>query len=415
MTYYKRTKLFIAFTLLLFIKSVSAQEVNASSDELFKQARHEAIENKNYPKAILLLKQALQKSPDYTDLKIYLGRIYTWTDKLDSARNQFSQVLAADPKHAEALSANFDLEYWNNNYTKALNIAETGIQFHPDVAEFSIKKAKVLNETQSADKAIAFIKDYVKKHPNQEEAIKYYTDLKQSHTKNTIGTSYEYVYFDKRFTDAWHYVDLDYAHNFSFGSVSTRLNYANRFNSKGLQAEIEAYPSISKNIYAYVGSAYSSASIFPAFRFGTSLYYTLPKSFDAETGFRFLNFTPSKTYIFVLGAGKYIGNYYINIKSYLTPSEERLSRSFTLSTKYYFSDRFNFIGAQIGTGVSPDDRARNITGIGDLKSYKFGLNFSRDLIKNFTLGLSGLWYYEEYATNTWGNQISGGLSLSKRF
>jgi len=164
-----------------------------------------------------------------------------------------------------------------------------------------------------------------------------------------------------------------------------------------------------------VGAAVSTDDIFPRFRFGTSLYYSLPKGFDAETGFRYLDYNPTKTYIFVLAAGKYIGNYYINLKTYLSPDVDEFSHSYTLSVRYYFSDRFNLVGAQIGTGVSPDDRARNITGIGTLNSYKFGLNFSKDIVRNLTISLSGLWYYEEYFTNTWGSQVSGGISLSKRF
>ena len=199
------------------------------------------------------------------------------------------------------------------------------------------------------------------------------------------------------------------------GSITGSLLYSNRFKTDGLQGEIEAYPSISKNIYAYVGGAYSNSSIFPSFRGGVSLYYTLPKSFDAETGFRYLNFSSSKTYIYVLAAGKYVGNYYFNLKSYLTPGVDDLSVSFTLSAKYYFSDRYNQIGAQIGTGIATDDYMRNITGIGNLHSYKFGVNYSRDLFNNFTMSTSGVWYYEEFRSNTWGSQFSVGLSLSRRF
>jgi YaiO family outer membrane protein len=413
--YLSTSILFILILCLFTISKVDAQDTTPTSDDLLIQAKDAAKDKTGYPKAIELLKKALVKSPDYADIRIYLGRLYTWTDKVDSARYQFNQVLARELKNSDAISANFDVEYWNDNYSRALDHANMGLLYYPDSSEFVIKKAKALSAMQDSRQALSYLKDRVQKHPEQTDVTKYYQDLKAEKTKNAIDVSYEYVYFDKRFDDPWHYAAIDYTRNTGIGSITARLNYSNRFKTNALQGEIEAYPSITKDIYAYVGLAGSADDIFPRFRFGTSLYYTLPKGFDAETGFRYLDYNPTKTYIFVLAAGKYIGNYYINLKTYLSPDVDEFSHSYTLSVKYYLSDRFNVIGAQIGTGISPDDRARNITGIGTLSSYKFGLNFSKDLVKNLTISLSGLWYYEEYFTSTWGNQISGGISLSRRF
>ena len=74
--------------ILISIKTTKAQE-NLSSDEMFVKARKLAFDDKNYPAAIALTKKALLKSPDYTDIEIFLGRLYTFTDKVDSARVVF--------------------------------------------------------------------------------------------------------------------------------------------------------------------------------------------------------------------------------------------------------------------------------------------------------------------------------------
>ncbi len=402
--------------LILVIESLSAQTTtDLTSDELFTQARNIPKEKENYPQIIVLLKTALKSSPNYADIRLFLGRVYTWSDKLDSARYQFNQVLAKDIKNTEAHSALFDLEYWNESYSRALDHANMGLLHDPNSAELTLKKAKALNALRDSRQAVAFLKSYNARNPDQDTTQTYYNDLRKSNTKNAISVGYEYVYFDKRFKDPWQFASIGYTRMTGLGSVTGSLLYANRFTKQGLQGEIEAYPSISKNIYAYVGAAYSNASIFPSFRSGVSLYYVLPKSFDAETGFRYLNFSSSKTYIYVLAVGKYSGNFYFNLKTYLTPGVDDLSQSFTFSTKYYFSDRYNQIGAQIGTGLSPDDYMRNITGLGNLRTYKLGVNYSRDLFSNFTLSTSGVWYYEEFRANTWGSQFSVGLSLSKRF
>ena len=64
-----------------------------SSEDLFQNARRLAFDDKNYPDAIALTKQALTISPDYADIRIFLGSLYTWTDKVDSARTEFKKVL----------------------------------------------------------------------------------------------------------------------------------------------------------------------------------------------------------------------------------------------------------------------------------------------------------------------------------
>ena len=409
---------FLSITLmlqLLFLGETLAQDTNTlTSDELFTQARNIPKEKANYPKIINTLKLALEKSPDYADIRLFLGRVYTWNDDLDSARYQFNQVISKEPKNIEAYSAIFDVEYWNDNYARALDHANQGLLYDPNSPELLIKKAKALNALKDSRQALAMLKSYSKN--NLSDTVKSYYDLlRKENAKNLIDVSYEYVYFDKRFDDPWHYTSIDYTRNTSLGSITGRLMYSNRFRTDGLQGEVEAYPSISKGIYAYVGAGYSQSDIFPRFRAGLSLYYTLPKSFDAETGFRYLNFNPSKTYIFVLALGKYTGNFYFNLKSYLSPDVDIFSHSYTFSARYYFSDRYNFIGAQLGTGISPDDRARNIMGEGNLHTYKFGLNYSRDLFNNFTVAVSGLWFYEEYRSDLWGNQIGAGVSLIKRF
>lgn len=407
----------IAFIVQLFVVStLFAQDTTSlTSDELFTQARNIPKEKANYPKIISTLKLALEKSPDYADIRLFLGRVYTWNDNLDSARYQFNQVLSKEPTNIEAYSAIFDVEYWNENYRRALDHANQGLLYDPNSSELLIKKAKALNALKDSRQALAVLRSYNKQNPGQDTVKNYYQMLRSENAKNLIDLSYEYVYFDKRFDDPWHYTSLDYTRNTSLGSITGRLMYSNRFREDGLQGEIEAYPSISKGIYAYVGAGYSQSDIFPRFRAGVSLYYTLPKSFDAETGFRYLNFNPSKTYIYVLALGKYTGNFYFNLKSYLSPDVDIFSHSYTFSARYYFSDRYNFIGAQIGAGISPDDRARNIMGEGNLSTYKFGVNYSRDLVKNFTIAASGLWFYEEYRTGLWGNQIGVGVSLIKRF
>ncbi len=172
LNYMKKTLTrFLAITLCLQLFTTSylvAQETTElSSDEIFTLARNIPKEKANYPQIIGLLKTALTKSPDYADIRMFLGRVYTWNDDLDSARYQFNQVLAKDAKNIEAYSAIFDLEYWNNNYWRALDHANAGLFYAPNSAELNIKKAKALNALKESRKALALLKNYNVQFPTK--------------------------------------------------------------------------------------------------------------------------------------------------------------------------------------------------------------------------------------------------------
>ncbi len=78
--------------------NVDAHE-DFDSDQLLAMARKAAFDNKNYSLATTYLRSAIYKSPNYADVRIFLGRIYTWTDKVDSARQQFNYVINLDPTY----------------------------------------------------------------------------------------------------------------------------------------------------------------------------------------------------------------------------------------------------------------------------------------------------------------------------
>ena len=135
----------VVFVLFSQLPAIQAQE-DISSDELFIKARNTAFEKKNYPKAIAITKQALEKSPDYADIRIFLGRLYTWTDKVDSARVEFERVLEKNPGHEDGSLAYGSLEFWNDNSKKAKAIVNSGLEFHPKSEELLYLKARILTD-----------------------------------------------------------------------------------------------------------------------------------------------------------------------------------------------------------------------------------------------------------------------------
>lgn len=409
--------IFLILFLLTVTQSASAQQ-SLSSDELFTEARNAAFNKKDYPLAITLAKQALVKSPGYSDIHIFIGRIYTWRHELDSAREQFSYVLQRHPGNLDASSAFTDLEYWNDNDTAALRYCNEGLKYHPGSSELLLKKARILNNMRRYNEAYAIADSLLKTNPKNSAARALAAGIRNNSSRNKIGISYDYVHFDQNYpsSDPWHLASVDYTRQTRLGSVTGRINYANRFQTNGVQAEIDAYPHISSTFYSYVNAGYSgSIPVFPKFRAGYSLYANLPKSFEGELGFRYLYFS-SSTWIYTASVGKYYKNYWFNLRTYLIPDNPGLSQSYTLTARLYSGGADDYFAIALGTGISPDDRATSVQLRNTrLLAKKASLEYRRSFHKLNIVSISGTYINEEIKSGVFGNQFDIGISCQRRF
>ncbi|AZI34265.1 tetratricopeptide repeat protein [Kaistella carnis] len=92
---------FVGFLMMLLLPFVAYSQQNLSADELFVEARKAAFDKKDYPTSIKLAKQALERAPEYTDISVFLGRVYTWNDDLSSARAVFEGLQKRINKSSE--------------------------------------------------------------------------------------------------------------------------------------------------------------------------------------------------------------------------------------------------------------------------------------------------------------------------
>lgn len=412
----KKPALSIIFIVLSFI-SLKAQET-ASSDELFKDARDAAFEDKNYAMAKQLAFQALKISPAYADIEIFLGRVYAWNNQYDSARYHFSKVLSTNPVNEDASIAYADLEYWDEHYEKALDICNTALNSYPASQPLLLRKAKNLNALKKYDEASRIADDILKIDKGNKDALALALSIKDARAVNKISIGYDHSHFDKQFDKDWNFLSISYGRKTKLGTVIASMNYANRFGSDGIQGEVDAYPRISKTFYSYVSFGYSgNVGVFPKYRAGFSLYANLPKSFEAEAGLRYLYFT-SATNVYTFALGKYYKSFLFNARTYLTPSDGSLSQSYSLAAHYYFKGADDFISLSVGTGISPDDKNQNIqfsNKQNKLSSKKISASFSHTFLKWNILSLGAGLINQEYQPSVKGNQLNFSVGLSHRF
>ncbi|MBC7887000.1 MAG: YaiO family outer membrane beta-barrel protein [Ferruginibacter sp.] len=400
---------------LLWLTMLSAQTI--SSDEYFQMARKAAFDNKNYTVAIQLSKQALLQSPDYVDIQIFLGRVYYWNGQPDSSLLMLKAALQNKPSYEDASIAITDIEYFSENYTSALHYAGLGLVHHPSSKELMLRKAKCLAALLRYKAALFITDSLLQTDPKNNELRVLAARIKDYRSKSKIGISYDYTGFDKQFSNPWHIVSFDYSRQTRAGSLTGRLNYANRHTKNGVQFEVDAYPRLSKTFYAYTNIGYSNdMPVFPKFRAGLSLYANLPRSFEGEAGFRYLNFD-SDTWIYTLALGKYYKNFWFNGRSYLTPSNSRISQSYTVTVRYYGKSAENYFSLAVGRGISPDDRslAIQLNNAYKLQTKKIsaGYRFTAGKLNIFSLSTS--FENVEYLPKTRGNQVNISAGYQRRF
>lgn len=411
-------KQLLILTFLSVFSCYSKAQTPATSDELFKDARHAAFEDKNYDKAKQLATQALEISPSYADINIFLGRLYAWNHGYDSARYYFTKVLNANPANEDASIAYADLEYWNDHFEAALDICKKALAAHPASQELLLREAKNLNALKKYHEASLITAQLLKQNKKNTAARALAANLKDALFKNRISVDYDHTAFDKQYNTSWNLASISYNRYTKLGTVIARINYASRFNTNGVQAEIDAYPHISKTFYSYINFGYSgNVGVFPEFRGGVSLYANLPNSFEAEAGFRYLYFT-NVTNIYTASVGKYYKNFLFNARTYIIPFNGKVLQSYSLGGRYYFKGADDFVDITVGSGTSPDDNTQYIQ-FGDkqntLSSKKMSVLFSHTFLKWNILSVGAGLINGEYLPSVKGNQFDISLGVSHRF
>jgi YaiO family outer membrane protein len=407
----------ICLSIITYFPLFARAQEGLSCDSLFQLARTSAFDRHDHPQAISLCKTALYKCPGYADIGNFLGRLYTWDHFPDSARSVLLHVLEQSPANEETLTALTDLEYWNDQPGRALAWCEKGLEYHPGSLALLTKKVKILDDLQRYQEAAALTDTLLKRDPKDPELRRLALQTRFKAAKNQVGIYYDYVWFDKQFDAPWHLASIDYKRQTPLGAVIGRINYANRFSTNGLQAEVDAYPHISRMFYSYLNAGYShDVGVFPHYRAGFSLYANLPKSFEAEAGFRYLYFS-SNTWIYTASVGKYYKNFWFNLRSYLTPGSSSTSQSYSLTTRYYYGGADDYFTLGAGTGISPDDRNNNIqlNESYPLRSNKLSAGYNHAVKKLNVFFITATWLDQEYLPETHGSQLDIGIGYQKRF
>lgn len=352
-----KTRAILLFLLCCLSAQLPAQSSldSLGAEELFLRGRTLAFAGLRDSSRILLNK-ALEKSPNYADIRILLARTYAWDGLRTVARMELATVLAQEKVARDAYDAAIDVEMWDDKYTEALRLCNEAIRHFPNDEDLLVKKVKAyraLNLDQEALLTISILEEVNRSNPNIEPLRE---SISTKGILNSAGVSYSYDWTSES-PRPNQIVALQYSRSTRYGTVIGRINMADRRKRTKLQYEVEAYPSIMSGVYGYVNYGFADtadAVLFPAHRIGLELFFSLPASFEASIGSRHLYFDPKPVNIYTGSLGYYVGNYWISLRTYLTPGDFSVSRSISLTTRWYFGEG-NYLFGKAGGGVSPDE------------------------------------------------------------
>lgn len=387
------TALFIAI-----ITSVHAQKLNA--DSLFMEARKNAFSGKR-EKARELCRLILTAKPGYHDVRVLMARTYAWDRQYKEAREELQKVLDQKPGSHDAVNALIDTEFWAQNYFEAITVCNKGLEYFPGDEEYLIKKAKALEKLEQYEEALQVLELVIKgpqpdaegsvtsgepgtpKEPNP-EALKMIGRIKLAMIKNEAGIGYNLDIFDEIY-DPRHLVYSELKRRTKIGTVIGRASYADRFGRKGFQYELDAYPKITKGMYAYLNFGVSGSALFPKYRAGVELHKKLKRGFEASLGMRYMAFSSSNIAIYTGSIGKYYKDYWFSLRPFITPKGNGVSNSFNVFIRRYLKDADHYITLMLGTGFSPEDKNNFTAETFMLRSQKAGVEYNQLFEKRFTL------------------------------
>ncbi len=299
------------------------------------------------------LQHILKKYPGNLQVISLLARTHSWDGEYELARKEFNKFTSRDRNSKEVWLAAIKNELYAANHATALGLANKALSYlgdDPDVDRLRQQSIENINQAVPAGE--------VKKEP-MAEAVR----EKEAKAVNTLGITNAVRMFDMIY-EPMIYSSIDYKRQTRFGSIIPRINYSNRFNTHGIQYDIDLYPKFSKRFYAYINYGYSSSDIYPNHKIGGDLYANLPGAMEASGGMRYISFDTRDIMVVTNSFGLYKGNYYFSLRSYITPKSNNLTRiSGNLLVRKYLKDAENYLGISAGMGFSPEFRQITLDGM----------------------------------------------------
>ncbi|KAF2508473.1 YaiO family outer membrane beta-barrel protein [Flavobacterium zhairuonense] len=409
--------IFILF--LSFVQNSKAQKKIDADSLLTVITKDMQTKHPNYELNIQRALLGKKNAPDYLDFHLALGRNYDFTNVKDSARYYYNYVIDKNPKYQEAFLYLINLDIEEQQYDDGVVVANKAIELYPDEKIFRIKRITFYSLQNDTANEAKYLKSIRAKFPNDPDIEQRLFELYSQINMDRVGAYYNYTTISRDGVGPWHLGSVDYLRQRSWGSLIGRVSYASRLAANsvmtsGLQFEAESYLFAKKKNYSYIDVAYSQDDAFPKFRLGYSFFHNFNKGWEADLGFRYILMNDdSDVKTLNIGIGKYFGSYWVNLRSYIQSE----GPSFTLTSRYYYKTKFDYVTLIAGYGTSPDDKTRSADYESrlSLRSYRLSAGFFKLIKSHYIAGFMITDNEQEYTANKFQTELDFAFVFQYKF
>lgn len=416
-------KFIVIFLLVSGVYSAYGQKDTITDfKKSYLQARQLAFDGKR-DEARELAYRILKYNPNYYDAKLLIGRTLAWDKQYDSAIVVVNALLKKKSEVRDAYDLLIDIYKWSKQNETSLRYCNLGLSYYPNDKVFLYKKADLLYQADNIKLAKHTVEQLLAINPSHEKGNELLKKLKPKFI-NKVKISHSFDYFEKPWTRRWHLTSIEVSTKPKIGTIIGKVNLGqilrdgnHFFEDVRPQFEIDAYPKLTKKMYAYVSYGYAPNGYFPEHRSGLEIFRKFPYSFEASLGMRHLKW--SDHVVFYTGSvGMYYKNLWFSFRPFIFPKSYGVSHSYNFFVRHYFKTAENYVGILVGWGSSPDDPANNSIiddeSLSKIKSKKIKLNYKKR-IKSWSIDLEAGYKYEEYQIDSYRNNFDTKIGLTYNF
>ena len=308
----------------------------ASFDEQYEQAR--ALANAGQPGLALAAYNALlAQSPGNADVLLGRGIVHTRMEHWNEAEADLEAAARASPAYADVWLALGNLHR---------------LQGRPDAARLDLEKARALGATGAElEAAFAALQPRAAPHalpraanPEAVRAAGYTWAASLSGSWTDVGSS-----------PRWNDQAASVRHYMKGGSIGFETLRAHRFGQSGHAWALDAYADLWNGAYANIRYQRAPAArLFPANSGRVEIYQSLGSGWEASLADDVLGFD-SRVNIYGVGLGKYVGNWYVQLRHQNIVSQGSHSNGQRLLARYYYAgDADSYLEATANSGRSDD-------------------------------------------------------------
>jgi YaiO family outer membrane protein len=338
--------------------------------------------NQEYSSAKQTGYQLLEEIPEYHDVSLYLARIYGWESSYDSAYIILDKVLAEDSTLLEAYLVGVDLAYWENDWDKLESYANQALEIDPDLPEV---QEKLIVARQQEVRTV---------------------------DKPEILAAYSYDHFSDPYVRNWHMLTAGAILPTELVTYTPYVNAGYQPGSEGqstdIQFNLDAYINLGEKNSLMAGYGFSpsgSIDFLPDHRAALEYWRVLPKGFAVSAGLRYF-YWDDHFLFYTLSGEKYVGNWWISLRTYLFSKDYGVSSSWYLHARRYLAGKHDYFSGTIGYGTAPDEPMVVVSDLDRLNALSFKLGYSKQLNPGVRFDVTLGYAYEEYAEQQYRNRYS---------